>query len=78
MGGGLLSLQHFMYYTQIINKETIKMNISNSNTTSYNNILDHIDIIYNIIKYHIDELNKAQLINAIEEIHNSVKLLNPK
>jgi hypothetical protein len=74
MTGGINGLIQHSYYTEIVNKTQIHNYFkTKSNPISQ---ISHINMICLIVLQQKDNLDKSQLIHAMEEINNSIKLIN--
>ena len=60
MGGGLLSLQRFIYYNNIINMTPIQQQFISSYENLDNHTLDHISMICHMLICYIDELEQRR------------------
>lgn len=79
MTGGLLGLIRYSYYKEIKNKEQItNCFINEYNIQITKGITDHLKMICHILINRNEDLDKSQIIQAIQEINNTLNSIDNK
>jgi hypothetical protein len=77
MGGGLMGLKRYMYQLNIEQKEPITQCFITKNTnTSQKDVIDHLSMICYTLLENQTTYDKSQFVHAIEEIQNTLSIIN--
>jgi len=79
MGGGFIEIIRQSYYNEIKNKQPITNCFVNEDTIPITKtILDHIGVICHILINENEDLDKSEIIQAIQEIKNNLNSIENK